>query len=288
MSDTLQRFLFEHLPIRGELVQLDASWQAVLERHDYPAAVRTPLGEMMAAGVLLAATLKFDGAVILQVQGHGPITLMVVEVTAGRTVRGLAHWTGEVPEGDLHARFGDGRLVITIDQGAGKERYQGIVELRGLSLAAALDDYLARSEQLTTRLWLAADGDNAAGLLLQRLPGESVDEDAWQRMVTLGDTITTGELLRLSARDVIRRLFHEEDVRLFAAEPVRFHCSCSRERVAAALRGLGQAEMTEILAQEGAVEVLCEFCNRRYAFDAVDAAQLFAEMPQPEVRPTRH
>lgn len=290
MSDILQRFLFENAGVRGEVVQLDATWQAVLERHDYPATVRDVLGECMAAAALLAATLKLKGSIILQVQGDGPISLLVVECTSARTLRGIAHWKGDVPADDLRARFGDGRLVITIDPGEGMERYQGIVPLEGASLADALDTYLARSEQLDTRLWLAADGSRAGGLLVQKLPadGPQADADAWNRVTTLSATVTAAELLELAPRDVMHRLFHEEDVRVFEPEPVSFRCSCTRERVSVMLRQLGAEEIESILQEEGAITVNCDFCNQRYVFDAVDAAQIFLDTPPNEPTATRH
>ncbi len=299
MSDTLQRFLFENANIRGELVQLDASWQAALERHDYPESVRGPLGEMLVAGVLLAATMKFEGNITLQVRGNGPISMLVVDCTPVRTkgeegalyhIRGMALWHGEVPEGDLRSRFGDGNLVITIDPGKGVQRYQGVVALSGGSLADAIDDYLERSEQLPTRMWLASDDERAAGLLLQKLPGEvqSEDEDAWERVTTLAATVRDEELLQLEQQELIRRLFHEEDIRLFDREPIAFHCHCSRERVADSLRSMGHDEVNDILAKEHKIEVSCHFCNRHYEFDAVDAEQLFAEQPQPPAGQTRH
>jgi len=288
MGDTLQRFLFENLQIRGELVHLDATWRAVLERHDYPEPVREMLAQSMVAGALLAATLKFEGSITVQVQGDGPISLLVVEATAERTLRGLAQWQAEVPAGDLKARFGNGRIVITIDSGRG-DRYQGIVALEGDSLSDALDNYLERSEQLATRMWLAYDGERASGLLVQKLPEQTgADPDAWDRVVTLGQTITGAELLELEPKEVIHRLFHEEDIRLFEPEAVSFRCSCTRDRVRSALRGLGREELQDILAQQGTISVNCDFCNQHYGFDAVDVEQLFAEQPQPAVTPTRH
>jgi len=298
MADTLQRFLFEDAAIRGEVVQLGAAWRAILERHDYPPAVREPLGQLYVAGVLLAATLKFNGSITLQVRGDGPISLLVVDCSPHHGdeeggplyhVRGMANWSGEVPEGDLHSRFGNGNLVITIDPGQGGKRYQGIVELNGSSMADAIDNYLERSEQLPTRMWLVADAQHAAGLLLQRMPGTGQgDDEAWNRVTTLAATITDRELLELEQGEVLHRLFHEEDTRLFEPQPVSFHCNCSRGRVADTLRGLGHDEVMEIIADEGAVEVTCQFCNRLYRFDAVDAEQLFVEQPQPEGGATRH
>lgn len=288
MTDILQRFVFENTPIRGELVRLDAAWQEVLSRHDYPQPVRDRLGEMLVAAQLLAATLKFHGSLILQIQGDGPVTLMVAEATAQRTVRGMAQWQGDVPEDELPAQFGNGRLAITIDAGRGGERYQGIVELTGSSLSEAIEEYLVRSEQLPTRLWLAADGLHAGGLLLQKLPGAQDGEDEdWSRLQLLAATIRNEEMLGLSAMEIVHRLFHEEDVRLFDAEAIHFFCSCSRERVAAMLASLGEAEIEDILQAEGMIDVSCQFCNKLYRFDAVDAAGLFVE-GMAGISPTRH
>lgn len=288
MNDTLQRFLFDELAVRGELIHLDASWKAVLEHKDYPEPVRRLLGEALAATMLLSATLKFQGSLTLQLTGNGPVSMLVVEATAARTLRGIAHWEGEVPETGLQAMLGKGGLVITIDPGEGKERYQGIVELTGDSLADALDNYLERSEQLETRMWLTVKGDKVAGLLLQKLPAESHDEDGWNRVSHLGETITSGELLDLEAMEVIHRLFHEEDVRVFESEPVSFRCSCSRGRVANALRSLGRAEVMDMIQEKGEVSVNCEFCNRNYSFDAVDVEHLFSEIPSSPIPPTQH
>jgi molecular chaperone Hsp33 len=298
MSDNLQRFLFEDAALRGEVVRLDAAWRAVLERHDYPPTVREMLGQLYVAGVLLAATLKLKGSITLQVRGDGPINMLVVDCSPHHAdeesgplyhVRGMANWNGEVPDGDLHSRFGNGNLVITIDPGKGGKRYQGIVELNGNSMADAIDNYLERSEQLPTRMWLVADEQRAAGLLLQRMPSENSEvEESWNRITMLGATITDRELLDLEQQEVIHRLFHEEDIRLFEPQPVAFHCNCSSKRVTDTLRGMGQDEVMSIIADEGAVEVTCQFCNREYRFDAIDAQQLFIEQPQPEGGRTRH
>lgn len=289
-SDYLYRFLFEHTRVRGELVHLDASWRAVLERQAYPQVVRDLLGQAMAAATLLSATIKFDGFLQLQLQGDGPVSLLLVEVTAGRTVRGLASWSGEVPEGSLRHQVGAGRLAITIDAGGAGERYQGLVAIEHDTIAAALESYFAQSEQLATRLWLAAGPERASGMLLQQLPGfasHEEDED-WNRDVLLGGTVTAAELLELSARELLHRLFHEEDLRLFEPEPVSFRCSCSRARIETMLRALGYDEMRAILEEQGDVSVNCEFCSQRYVFDAVDIEQLFAAAAQPEVPQTRH
>lgn len=286
-SDSLQRFMFEDLGIRGELVQLDASWQAVLARHAYPGSVRGQLGQALAAVALLSATIKFQGSLILQVQGSGPLTTLVAQATQQRTVRGLAHWQGEVPDGDLRSTFGDSRLVLTI-QNQGAEPYQGIVAMEGAKLADALRVYFEQSEQLRTRLWLCADGRRAVGLLLQELPVPHRDADAWERLNLLADTASEEELLELPAQTLLYRLFNEENVRLFAAESVAFRCGCSRERIETVLRGLGREETQALLAEQGQIQVDCEFCKQHYAFDAVDVERLLREEAPTIVSATRH
>jgi molecular chaperone Hsp33 len=277
-QDSLQRFVFENAPVRGEIVHLDATWQAVLERAEYPAPLRGLLGEMMAAAALLAATLKFSGTLIMQMHGTGPVKLVVVECASDMSMRATAKWEGAVDPGSLTDLLGDGRFVITLDPKVeGKQAYQGIVGIEGDSIATVLEHYMERSEQLDTRLWLAADDQQAGGMLLQKLPDQpSGDADAWNRATHLGTTITQQELLGLSAGEIIHRLFHEEDVRVFESVPMSFRCTCSRERVTNMLRMLGHAEVQSIVEERGSVEVDCEFCNRHYAFDPVDAEQIFA------------
>jgi molecular chaperone Hsp33 len=289
MTDSLQRFLFEGAPVRGEIVHLDATWRAVLERHDYPDPLRVVLGELMAAAALLSATLKFNGSLILQIQGSGAVKLIVVECTSEQTMRATAKWDGTLPDGGFRELAGGGRFVITIAPNDGKQTYQGIVELAGDSVSQVLEHYMAASEQLETRLWLGANGSHAAGMLLQRVPGPQGDDpDTWTRAVTLSETVTGEELLTLPAHQIIRRLFHEEDIRVFDPRIVSFRCSCTRERVENMLRLLGRAEVRSIVSERGAVEVNCEFCNRRYAFDAVDAEQIFASQYLTRASRTRH
>jgi molecular chaperone Hsp33 len=289
--DSLRRFLFEGLQVRGEIVRLDAAWQRVLEYQDYPPAVRAMLGEALAASVLLASTLKFDGMLTLQLQGDGPMHLLVAQCTSQGAVRGLAKWQGESPAGDLGVLAGDARLAITIERGPGKDRYQGIVPVVGESLSECLDSYFADSVQVPTRLWLATGGDRSAGMLLQRLPEALAgydDDDHWERLTALAATLRSNELLGLTHRELLGRLFAEDDVRLFEEQPIEFACSCSHERVAATLRMLGRAEIAQLIEEQGAVEVRCEFCNRPYRFDAVDAEGLFADTPAAEGPPTLH
>lgn len=276
--DTLRPFLFEHFAVRGELVHLDASWREMLKTHDYPEPLQNLLGEMMAATTLLTATLKFDGMLSLQLQGSGPVTLGVTQCSHDGLLRGLLHWEGEVQPGTLDQLLGNGHMVVTLEQRKTGERYQGIVDIKGQHLAQALEHYLFHSEQLETRLWLAANDQCAAGLLVQRLPAEDELQDAedWQRISMLAETITDEELLGLEVEEIIHRLFHEDDVRLFEGRPMAFRCHCSHERVANALRMLGQDEVNDILQKEEIIKISCEFCNRKYSFDSVDAEALFA------------
>lgn len=294
VDDTLQRFLFEHAPIRGESVHLDTTWQTVLEHHDYPAALRQAMGELMAAAALLAATLKLKGSLVLQIQGSGPVSLLVVECTGDLTMRATAKWKGELRQSGLAELIGDGRFAITLDApplspGDGRQTYQGIVPLEGGSVAEILQNYMTRSEQLETRLWLAADGSRAAGMLLQKLPDQAgQDDDAWARASHLAATLTAPELLQLPLPEILRRLFHEEDIRLYDPQPVSFRCSCSRESVANMLRMLGREEIDGVLAELDGIEVHCEFCNQYYNFDRVDAEQLFSAEILAPGSTTRH
>ena len=279
-QDSLTRFVFEHAPVRGAIVHLQQTWREVLGRHDYPAPVQRILGELMAAGALLASGIKFDGKLILQMQGDGPLKLAVVEVTSRHTLRATARWEEGSLHGPLPNLLGEGQFVMTIDQsGASQQNYQGIVPLEGGTVAQVLEHYLVQSEQLDTRLMLAVDETTAAGMLLQKLPeGSGQDTEAWERAQFLAATLTPAELLKLPARDLLLRLFHEETLRRFQQQPLSFHCGCSRARTDAMLRALGREEVEETLAEQGQVEVVCEFCKARYVYDAVDTALLFSAL----------
>lgn len=280
-TDSLHRFVFEHLPIRGQIVHLDASWKALLEHRTYPSAVRDTLGEAVAASVLLASTLKFTGHLSLQLQGQGPMNLLLAQCTSNLGVRGLARYRDEVDSRDVSVLSGEGQLLVTLDNVGDEQRYQGVVPLAGARLSESVESYFQNSEQLPTRLWLHADEHGASGMLLQRLPAKeehsALDiDDAWLRVQMIADTLKTDELRKLSDREILRRLFNEDDVRLFESQPVFFRCTCSTQRVAGMLQSLGRDEVHAILAEEGVVEVRCDFCNRAYQFDRVDVARLFA------------
>ena len=278
MQDIVQRFIFEDMPIRGEVVSLEQSWQEILQRHDYPAILQSILGELAAAAFLLTANLKFDGTLLMQLQGTGIVKLIVVECTSDLTIRATVKWDEEQPLKNLSLRelLQDGQFVITLDPKGDKQAYQGIVALEGDTIAEMITHYMRHSEQLDTVLWLAANDEHASGLLLQRLPNQEEDNDDWVRMHMLAQTLTMEELLSLDNVTLLRRLFHEEDIRLFEPEHTRFACTCSAEKVGNMLQILGQEEIQSILDEQGTIEVHCEFCNMRYEYDAVDIAGLFA------------
>lgn len=288
MSDSLRRFLVESTPVRGAHVHLEATYRDVLSRHDYPPGLRRMLGELLAATALLASNLKLKGSVIVQLQSPGPLTLLVVECTDRRGMRAIAKWNGPLDAAaELQQLAPGGRCVITLDPRDAARMYQGIVALERGSIAELLEHYMQNSEQLATRLWLAADGEHAAGLMLQKMPDaahQDGDED-WRRITLLGATVRNPELLALPAEPLLVRLFAEEEVRLFRDQPVAFSCGCSETRVANALLLIGRAEVEEVLAEQGQIEVACEFCNRKYRLDRGQALGLFA---RGDATPTVH
>lgn len=282
-TDFTQRFIFDNHDARGELACLEDSYAHVLAKHAYPQPVAVLLGELMAAAALLVGSLKFDGLLTLQVRGEGPLSLLVVECSSEREIRGLASYEEEriTPDAGLHDLLPGGMLAMTVDPAQG-QRYQGLVALEGDSLADSLNNYFASSEQLASRFVLHADGRRARGFLLQQLPVERVADGepraaSWQHLVALAQTLKAEELLGLDNTTVLHRLYHEEEVRLFESEPVEFRCSCSKERSARALLSLGEEDVLALLdEQKGVIRMDCQFCNQQYAFQAEDVRQLFA------------
>jgi len=294
-NDQLHRFIIENTRVRGELVHLSASWKAVLERYDYPKNVQQILGEAFAACALLSATIKYEGSLILQIRGDGPLHLLVVQATSEGTLRGLARWREEVPGHDLQKIFGHGQMVITIEPPSG-EPYQGIIALEGEHIQDAIEKYFKQSEQLNTRLWLAASENTCTGFLLQELPESEKDKKSnlgenhndWQHAEALGNTISHEELLNLSTREILHRLFHEDDIRLFDPTPLSFRCSCSSNRIDKIILSLGVNEAREIIAEQGNIHVDCEFCNAQYNYDSVDVENLFTSSTTASGSSTQH
>jgi molecular chaperone Hsp33 len=305
----LHKFLFEGAPVRGMIVRLTDAWQEILERRrtneatgPWPQPVAQMLGEMAAAGALMQSNIKFNGALVMQIYGDGPVKVAVAEVQHDLGLRATAKVVGEVDANahlsDLVNVGGGGRCAITLDpkdRKPGQQAYQGVVPLRGPrgerldKLSDVLEHYMRQSEQLDTRLVLAADERIAAGLMIQRLPLEGErnlrelsekDEEAarfedFNRIATLAGSLTPQELLSLDVETILRRLFWEEKLLRFEPETPRFACTCSRERVAGMIRGLGREEAESILEERGEIDVSCDFCGKHYGFDAVDAARIF-------------
>ena len=299
MNDSLQKFMFENAGVRGELVELPNTWQQILENHDYPRAVKTMLGELLAASALLSANLKFNGTMIMQLHGDGPVKLMVVECDADLNLRATAKLREGASIAD-HANLselihgqGQGRFIITLDPNdkmPGQQAYQGIVPLDGESIAVVIENYMMRSEQLDTKLWLAADDHVARGLLLQKLPMNGGyqaslemsleakaehETEAWNRAIALGGTLKQEELLSTDIDTLLHRLFWEETIRVFDPQQPKFLCNCSREKVGNMLMMLGEPEIKTAVAELGRLDINCDFCGKHYGFDAVDCTQLF-------------
>ncbi|MDG2047197.1 MAG: Hsp33 family molecular chaperone HslO [Halioglobus sp.] len=277
-SDGSRRFLFEDADIRGEIVHLDSAYQEIIAIHQYPLAVSRLLGEFLAAAVLLCANLKFEGTLILQVRSEGEIPLLMVECDHQLRLRGIASGAEHATSDNNNELLRSGQLAITIDPAHG-QRYQGIVPLEQGSLSNSLDGYFKRSEQLNTRVWLAADGEQAAGLLLQQLPALiTPDEDQraqqWEHVYSMAATVTDPELYQLESEQLLYQLYHKDRVRLFEPASVSFNCSCSRERTHRALSTLNPDDIEELLQEQGSITMDCDFCNQHYQFSRSDLANV--------------
>jgi len=282
-ADNVTRFLFERAAVRGALVSLDDACREILAQHPYPPALRRALAELLAASALLASALTFKGTLIVQLQGTGPVRLLVVECTADLGLRATAQWRDAaalLPEdASLRDLAGDpqsSRLAIMLDPKDGGPVYQGIVALEAASIAASIEHYLTTSEQIDSRLTLATTGERARGMLLQRMPSAGPDDDAAWRQAVTGAAVSSAELLGASSVEaLLAARFPNDDIRVRRPRRARFHCDCSSDRVGNALRMLGRSEIESILAEQGTVGVTCEFCNRSYSFVAADALALF-------------
>ena len=273
--DHLDRFLFDNLPIRGERVLLEHTWREHLVRRNYPKNVEKLLGELIATTALLGATIKIEGRLTVQIQGNGPVSLLVVQVNHLHGIRATAKIDGDIEglEG-LEALCGEGHVVITIDADHFKQPYQGVVSLTEKSIAKVIEAYFESSEQLPTRLFLATSDQAAAGLMIQRLPGEIHDEDLFNRAILLAETATPEELLTLPTAELLYRLYETDEelaVRIFEPEQYHFECNCSKERSLTMLYHLGEDELKAIIEEQGGtVFVDCEFCGKRYLFTEQD------------------
>ncbi len=275
-SDFVARFLLEELDIRGAFVRLGESWRSLQAGRGYAETVRDLLGEMTATAVLVAGNLKQPGRLTFQLQGHGPVRMLVIDCTAELHLRGMAQAEADVARAPVSQLFGDGRLSLVLQNEAAREPWQSLVPVAGDSIAAVFEHYLVQSEQQPARLWLAAGAAYACGLFLQKLPGaDARDADGWARVELLAGTVTPEELQSLPADTLLGRLFPEETLRLFQPKPVVYDCPEDRDKVSEMLRSLGRAEIESILAEQGEIVVRDDICNREYRFDAGDLDALF-------------
>jgi molecular chaperone Hsp33 len=283
-TDLVRRFVLERHPIRGHAVRLSQAWLNLREHQDYPPAVQQLLGEAVGAIVLLAATLKFDGVLTLQLQGRGLVNLLVAQCTHDFKVRAMARHDPIGGEAGFRSLAGEGQIVVTVEAADRASSYQGVVPITGNSLAESLEAYFHQSEQLPTRVLLAASSGVVAGMLVQRIPGaggtqeqldEAALESAWQKADAAMSGLARGQLLEDDVEQRLVDMFGIDEVRVFSGHEVKFECRCSRERVANVLRSLGVEEVRSVIAEQGACTVTCEFCQKPYKFDAIDVEHLF-------------
>ena len=277
-QDLRTRFIFDDMPVRGLHVRLEEVWRHIVGRKQYPAAIRRALGELLAAGALLSSNLKLEGTLIVQVQGQGRLKMLVVEATSNQTCRATARWdeTAEIRDDEsLTALLGENSVFVLTHQPKDADPWQGVVPLEGDSIAQMLVNYMKRSEQLDTYITLAADDQAAGALLLQRLPEEELDDAAWEHVTTLAQTLTPQELTGLDAHHALYRLYHETPPRVFEPEAIEFACTCSRGKVSDMLLMLGGQEVGGVVAEQGSIQIDCDFCHTKYVFDETDVNALF-------------
>ncbi len=274
-ADHVVPFVFESIPVRGEIIHLSRAWRRMLRDHDYVPVIRETLGHAAAATGLIAQSLKFDGAVTMQIQGAGDLRMLVMQCTSKLELRGMATSAADVTASDFGGLMKKAHCAITVD--SGERPYQGIVEVSSDSLSASLENYFARSVQVPSHVVLACNDDVSGGILLQQMPGQPIDVDDWNRLGLLAGTLTTDDFSEASGIDLIRKFFNEDDVRVFDQKPVMFRCRCSKRRVEDVLRMLGPEETKAALDEQGSILITCEYCGRRREFDEVDVSKLFAD-----------
>lgn len=275
--DTLQRFMFEHASIRGEIAHIDEVYKAILNQRPYPPMVKRLLGEALVSCLLLAGSIKFEGEISLQFIGDIRLPLLLIQCDHQLNIRGFAKYQQEGENIDYNAAFLKGRMALTINQYNQTKAYQSVVPISSLSMGENLMHYFAQSEQVASRVWLAANDEMAAGMLLQLMPDQDTKqrEEFWEYAVQLGQTISEHELLTLDNPTILHRLYHETELRLYTARPVRFKCRCNEDKMKQVLTVLGEVEVKNLLQETGSVEVICDFCSHRYTFDSIDVAMMF-------------
>jgi molecular chaperone Hsp33 len=276
-SDSLQRFIFEHGNIRGEIVHLEKTYQTIMNQRNYPPMVKNLLGEAIVSCLLLASSIKFEGSLNLQFQGDERLPLLLVQCDHELNIRAFATYAEHLEIIDYATAFLQGRMVLTINQHNQTQVYQSMVPIQATSMSENLMTYFAQSEQIATRVWLAVNDDMAAGMLLQLMPGQDTAqrEQFWEYAVQLGQTVTEQELLNLDNQTLLYRLYNEEEVRVFESRAVCFKCRCNHEKMKQVITILGADEAKELLKERGAIEINCDFCNQKYSFDSIDVTLLF-------------
>jgi len=275
-KDAIVPFVFESLPVRGALVQLESAWQRIQLGHNYVQPLADVLGHAAAATALIAQSLKFDGKITFQISSDGPLGMLVMQCTDSLDLRGMASAPDIAADMGFAELMAGARCAVTVDSGSSERPYQGIVEIRAESLAASLENYFAQSVQVPSHVQLASDRALCGGIILQQMPGESFTlEDDWRRLGLLAGTLRSGDLREGASHDLLHKLFAEDDVRVYAARPTRFRCHCTQQKVEEVLRLLGEAETRAACEERGQVEVICEYCGRLRHFDAVDVARVF-------------
>jgi len=284
-NDSIYRFIFENHSVRGQWVRLNQSYSTIVNQHQYPPLIKKLLGEMLVVVTMLSAIVKFKGRLTVQFQGKSKLKLLLAQCDQDFHLRGLAQWLSEIREEELGALFKEGLMVITIDPDKGGNRYQGMVAWEGNSIAQSIEGYFRTSEQIPTRLWIEVNETSATGLLLQVMPKgmskSNYDDNGWEHLIHLTDTITPHELATLDPVTLLRRLYVQEEVRIFQPEPVLFRCNCSVTRSENALLILGREEVEQELKDKQKIVVTCDFCSKEYSFDRVDVAQIFSKGDKP-------
>lgn len=289
-ADSLHRFIFENIPIRGEYVFLQESFQTIIEQHNYPEALRRLLGEALCVSALLSAVIKFNGRLTVQFRGKGRLKLLLAQCTNHFHLRGLAKWEGDLSYHDLMNAFQDGVLVIMLDTGKTKSNYQGIVAWRGNSLVDSIEGYFQESEQLPTKLWLTVNSHSAVGLLLQSVPAKELNKPSiekevfatqWSHINKLMTNFDPKAMLSVGYPAILNKLYPQEDIRIFPSVPVSFRCTCSRKKGEDAILLLGHEEAEAELKAKSNIVVNCDFCNKEYIFDRIDVAKIFKNKHRP-------
>jgi len=283
-KDLLQRFIFENEPVRGEYIKLENSFQAILDQHEYPEAVQKLLGEGLCAAALLSAIIKFEGRLTVQFRGKGKLKLLLAQCDDQYHLRGLAKYDGDISYEELMSSFSDGILMITLDPGLKGQRYQGVVEWQGNSLAESLEGYFRNSEQLATRIWLECNDKTAIGYLLQIIPmsdngSRGIEKEiiipSWQRIIRDTELSNLNILKETAYPDFLTMLYPEDSLRIFEPSGIEFHCGCTRKRGEEAIALLGREEAEDELKGKQSIVVTCDFCNKKYIFDRIDVEQIF-------------